>query len=100
MIPWPPASCMRTSNAASTPRSTTEAMPVSKSARRRVIRSSRSRVDLPAVRHALQLVLAAVGELDPGAGHEVLDRPRDQHLVRAGERADACGDVHGDSADV
>src|SRR5258707_14520385 len=40
----------------------------------------------PPVRHALEVVLAAVGERDPRADDEVLDRARDEYLIRARER--------------
>ena len=44
------------------------------------------RVDLPAVGDALELVLAPVGEGETGAGHEVADGSRHEHLAGAGER--------------
>ena len=51
-------------------------------------------------RHALEFAGAAVAERDARADHEVLYRARDDHLVRAGERADTCADVDGHPADV
>ena len=43
---------------------------------------------------------AAVVEGETGAGDEILDRLRDQHLARSGERRDPCPGVHGDAADL
>src|SRR5262249_39540859 len=50
--------------------------------------------------HAFERVLAAVGEVDPGADDEVLDGAGDEHLTRLRERADARADVDREPADV
>src|SRR5918912_4581027 len=61
-------------------------------------RTSASRIDLPRPGDALQLVLAALLEGDPGAGDEVAHRARDEHLARPRERRDARPRVDGDPA--
>ena len=43
---------------------------------------------------------AALGEGNPGSGHEVLHRPRHQDLRRPRERRDPVGDLHGGPGDV
>src|SRR5438477_4237938 len=43
---------------------------------------------------------AAVVEGEPGAGDEILDGLRDEHLARPGERGDPCPGVDGDAADL
>src|SRR5581483_1868225 len=63
-------------------------------------RSRAHREQPPRVGHALQLVHAAVLELDPGAGDEVLHRLRDDDLPGARARCDPRGDVHGDAAQL
>src|SRR6266700_2382158 len=55
---------------------------------------------LPLTGHALQLVPAAVDELDARAGDEIAHRARDEYLARARERRDARADVHGDAGQV
>src|SRR2546423_1777707 len=61
-------------------------------------RTSASRIEPPRPGNALQLVLAALLEGDPGAGDEVAHRARDEHLARPGERRDARAGVDGDPA--
>src|SRR2546423_1061407 len=61
-------------------------------------RTSASRIEPPRPGDALQLVLAALLEGDPGAGDEVAHRARDEHLARPGERRDARAGVDGDPA--
>ena len=58
------------------------------------------RVELPLAGHALELVDAAVVEVDAGAGDEILDGARDEHLARPGLRGDARADVDGDAGDL
>src|SRR6185436_8716615 len=58
------------------------------------------RPQAPGPGHALERVLAAVGEADPGADDEVLDGVGDEHLARRRERADARADVDREAADV
>jgi hypothetical protein len=43
---------------------------------------------------------AAVLEVDPGAGDEILDRSRDEHLSGRRRSGDARADVHGDPGDL
>src|SRR5438477_537177 len=57
-------------------------------------------IEPPRAGHALQLVLAALVERQPGAGHEVLDRRRDEHLSGARERGHARADVDGEAAEL
>lgn len=45
-------------------------------------------------------MLAAIGELEPGAHDEILDRARDEHLARPCEGSDARSDVDGDPFDA
>src|SRR5205085_6553659 len=52
----------------------------------------------PRAGHALELVLAALLEGDPGAGDEIAHRARDEHLARPGERRDPRTGVDGDAA--
>src|SRR5919197_3887134 len=61
-------------------------------------RTSASRIEPPRAGDALQLVLAALLEVDPGAGDEVANGARDEHLARPGERRHARAGVHGDPA--
>src|SRR5919201_3168968 len=56
--------------------------------------------EAPWIRDPLQPVLAAVLEVDPRAGDEVLDGARDEHLAGLGKRRHARADVHGDAADL
>ena len=62
--------------------------------------SSDDRVDPPGAGNALELVLAAIGEFQPGAGDEVADSLGDEDLRRAGERGDPCADRHRKAADL
>src|SRR5713226_2710071 len=57
------------------------------------------RVEAPAT-HTLELLLTAVGEDDSGAGDEVLDRARHEHLARFRRGCYACARVDGDPADL
>src|SRR5690242_18609260 len=57
-------------------------------------------VERPAVRDPLELVLAAVGEGQLAADHEVADGARNEHLSRAGDAHDSRGEVDGKSGDV
>ncbi len=50
--------------------------------------------------HALEVVLAAVLEVEAGAGHQVLHGLGDEHLAGPRVRAHAGADVHGDPGDV
>src|SRR2546423_13682646 len=61
-------------------------------------RTSASRIEPPRPGDALQLVLAALLEGDPGAGDEVAHRARDEHLARACEGGDARAGVEGGPA--
>src|SRR5215208_399043 len=54
----------------------------------------------PFAGHALELVRAAIGELDPRPGDQVLDRARDEQLPRPRAGSDARPDMHRDPADV
>src|SRR5207247_5170525 len=56
-------------------------------------------VEPPLAGNALELAGAAVLELDPGPGNQVLDRLRHEHLSRSGLRGNPCTCVHGDPAD-
>src|SRR4051812_43618075 len=56
--------------------------------------------ELPATRDALEVVLAAIAELNARAGDQIGDRSGDQHFARAGKRANPCADVHADATDV
>ena len=53
----------------------------------------RDGVERPASRDALQVVLAALGEPQSGAGDEIAHGARDQHLAGLGEGGDARADV-------
>ena len=55
---------------------------------------------VPFARHALELVSAAIVELEPGPDHEVAQCAGHEHVVRPGQRAHPRADVHADSADV
>src|SRR5438067_11934507 len=57
-------------------------------------------IEPPLARHALQLVDAAVLEPEPGAGDEILDRPRDQHLAGTGAAGEPRADVDGKAGDL
>src|SRR5436305_12948729 len=56
-------------------------------------RSRRDGVQVPLAGDALGAVLAAVDELQAGAGDQVADGPRDEHLAGGGQLAHAGGDV-------
>jgi hypothetical protein len=45
-------------------------------------------------------MIAAVTKPQAGTRHQILDRARHQHLVRAGERRHARSDVNGNAADI
>src|SRR5437867_1743410 len=54
----------------------------------------RDGIEPPRAGNALELVFAALLELDPGAGDEILYRRRHEHLagaVEGGQEAVACG---------
>jgi hypothetical protein len=55
---------------------------------------------MPFAGHALEPVSVAVFEFEPGPDHEVAQRAGHEHIVRPGQRAHACTDVHGDPTDV
>src|SRR5204863_2970095 len=57
-------------------------------------------VEAPLVRHALELVEAAVLESDPRSRHEVLHGLRHEDLTRTCRRRHARCDVHGDPAEL
>ena len=57
-------------------------------------------VERPAVGHALELVLAALLELDARPGHEVANGARHEHLVRLGQRGYTCSDVNRDAREA
>src|SRR4029453_3357755 len=52
----------------------------------------------PAIGDALELMLAAILEDEPGAGHEVLHGACCQHLSGFGKRSEPRADVYRDSA--
>ena len=54
---------------------------------------------MPLARHALELVRAAVFELEARAGDEVPDGARSEHLACARQRRHAGARVDGDAAD-
>src|ERR1700758_2470427 len=53
----------------------------------------------PLAGHALELVTAAVIELETRPDYKIAQRASHEHVVRPGQRAHARADVHGDSAD-
>jgi hypothetical protein len=63
-------------------------------------RSTRYSKQLPGARHAFELVLAPVFELDPRANHEVLDRSRDKHFSGFGECCKSRPDVNRHPGDI
>src|SRR5262249_35623017 len=70
-----------------------------------VLRHARCRgsdrgVDPPLARDALELVDATILEGEAGAGDEILNRLRDEHLARPGEGGDSRPGVDGDAADL
>src|SRR5262245_43083866 len=58
------------------------------------------RKQAPAVRNALELVLAALVEPDAGARDEILDRAGDQDFVGTRQGTDASGDVDGETGEI
>jgi hypothetical protein len=44
--------------------------------------------------------MAAIAEVDPRTGDEILDGSRDDHLTRPGLRGDTCADVDRDPSDL
>ena len=62
------------------------------------LRRSPDGVYAPLARYPLQLVKTAVGELDPRAGDQILDRSGDEDLARTGECRNAGARVHRDPA--
>ena len=46
---------------------------------------ARDGVELPGIGHALELVGPPVPELEPGAGDQLFDRARNEHLVGSGK---------------
>src|SRR5829696_1971399 len=54
----------------------------------------------PRARNTLELVLAAVLELDPRTCDEVLHGRRDENFAGSGERSYACADRDGDAGDL
>src|SRR6476659_7905721 len=52
------------------------------------------RVHPPGLRDAFENVLAAVLERELGAGDEIANRPRDEHLPVLRQRGHPCADVH------
>src|SRR6266550_4318210 len=57
------------------------------------------RVEMPAT-HTLKLPFAPVDEDDPGAGDQVLDGTRHEHLARISGGRDPCARVDGNPADL
>jgi hypothetical protein len=58
------------------------------------------REETPRFGDALELMFAAVLELESGTGHEIFDRARDQHFAGSGERRDAGADRDRDASDL
>ena len=56
-----------------------------------------NRKQVPLVRNALEGVRAAIAKLKPRPCDQVLDRARDQYLVRTGYASDPRTDVHRDA---
>src|SRR5205807_410397 len=54
-------------------------------------------VEVPLAGDPVERVHAAIAELEPGAGDEILDGAGDEHLARARLRRDAGARVHGDA---
>jgi hypothetical protein len=50
--------------------------------------------------HALEFVISAVIELEPGPDHKVAQRAGYKHIVRPRQCAHACADVHADPTDI
>ena len=55
-------------------------------------------VQAPSLRHAFELVNAAILEADSGLRHQILDRARDQDFAGARFRRDARADVKRETA--
>jgi hypothetical protein len=53
---------------------------------------------VPRLRNALELVLAAILELEPGAGDKIMRRRRHEHLAWSGAGGYARADMHRDAA--
>jgi hypothetical protein len=66
---------------------------------RRRARVPVDRVQVPTTGDTLQLAEAAVLEADPGAGHEILDRSRNENFPGLGAGGDARAGVDGDACD-
>src|SRR5207244_1177224 len=62
--------------------------------------SGGDRVQRPAVRDALEIVLAALGEPQARSGDQVSHRARDEDLTGLRECGHAGADVYGEAADV
>src|SRR5262245_51174005 len=60
--------------------------------------STHHAIQVPAIRHALELVLARILEAEPGARHQPLDRVRDEDLRRRRDARDPGPDVDRDAA--
>src|SRR4029079_3864834 len=60
----------------------------------------RDPVEAPRLADTLERALAGIDEDKTRAGGQILHRARDQHLGRAGERADAGADHHADPTDL
>jgi hypothetical protein len=54
----------------------------------------------PGARYALELMLAAVDELDPGASDEVHDGSRNQEFARSGDSLHSLSEMHSDAGHV
>src|ERR1700694_715956 len=57
-------------------------------------------IEPPLGRPARQLVCATILEIDVGAGSEVLNRSRNQHLAGGGGGRHSGADVHGEACDI
>src|SRR6266571_3532047 len=79
------------------------ALSFSSSALRRLLnrsRPSRSRIQRPRPRHALELALGPLLEVDPRAGYEIPDGGRDEYLARGGRAGHSSTDRHRDPRDL
>src|SRR4051812_43163806 len=63
-------------------------------------RSGADGVERPAFGAAFELMLTAIAEAQPRAGHQVSHRPRNEDLTGSGEAHDAGADVPRKTADV
>jgi Pyridine nucleotide-disulphide oxidoreductase len=68
--------------------------------RDRVELQTRDPIEAPDPWDSLQLVLAAIDELDPRTCDEILHRARHEYFARSGEPGNACTRVDGDSGDL